>query len=259
MQKIAAITGASGGLGSALYKSLTLKGYTVYSLSLDNPEDFSNFVYCDVTTEETVMAAFKEISNSGGIDLLIVNAGIGVMGATEDLPSPTIERVIDVNYTGAMYTLKHGAKALNKSGRILVTASASGLFPLPYRGLYCATKSALHISALSMDLEMRKNGKRVVSVCPGEINTRFVENRITHCGGEHSENVENLKKEFIEKRNTRMSADFAAKQYLKIADKKNPKPFYIIGGKYKFFYLMSKILPCRLFHKLIMKKYGGSK
>jgi NAD(P)-dependent dehydrogenase (short-subunit alcohol dehydrogenase family) len=257
--KKAVITGATGGLGLAMKKRFERAGYTVVSLSDRNPENIPGNILCDVTDEASLAAAMRRAAEGGGIDALICNAGRGIMGAAAELDAEAVRGILDLNVTGAFLTMKHGLKYMKKGGRIVCVSSASALFPLPYRGVYCASKAALHLLALSCDMEFKKQGVRVTSVCPGEINTTFTANRLIQKteGSVHFGSLARLEEDFVRKQGTRMDKDFAANRIYKLATAKRHKPFVIIGGKYKFFYLCGRLIPYRLFHRLIQKKYDA--
>ena len=85
MDKIAVVTGASGGIGRETARILREKGCVVYDLSRsDKPQDGITHIPCDVTDEGSVKAAADAvIEKSGGIDILVCCAGMGISGAVE--------------------------------------------------------------------------------------------------------------------------------------------------------------------------------
>lgn len=258
MEKTVVITGASGGLGSSLAQVFTKNGYTVCELSRTNPGGLDIFFYCDVTSEESVEAAFEGIKGRfGEVDLVIINAGVGIAGETALMPSELAKRALDVNLLGALYTAKAAARCLKKGGRLVGISSAAAFFALPYRSLYAATKAALNLMLWGFSME--EPGIEVTSICPGEIDTPFTQNRLWHIdeGSPHAARLKKIAKKFEENRKKRMDPEKVAKKIFGICQKKRLSPLYIIGAKYKFFYLLQKILPQRAMMALAAKKYGA--
>lgn len=259
MDKIVVITGGSSGLGKKLLKLFTASGDIVCCLSRSNTENYINHFFCDVKDEESVKTAISSaMEKYGRIDILICNSGVGIAGATEILPSEKIKEVMDINFYGAFYTIKYGLKYMKAGGKIINISSAAALFALPFRSIYSASKSALNMMSFGLNMELAPQNITSTAICPGEIQTEFVKNRIQYFGNDkYSSKVKSISEEFIKKQDKRMPADYAAAKIFKIINKIKIKPFYIIGTKYKFFYFISKILPTAFFLKITGKKYGG--
>jgi len=259
MNKTIAITGGSGGLGKRLVRLFSNNKDNICSLSRSNKDGLSNHFFCDVTDEASVNSAISDVAKKyGSIDMLICNSGIGLAGGIESTPTDMVKSVFDVNFYGTLYTVKAALKYMKSGSRIIAISSASAFFPLPYRSIYSASKSALNMMMFGLNMELSAEGIKVCSVCPGEINTEFVKNRLWYNANDKSKkNLENISKNFHKKQNSRMNADNVADIIFKISNKKHIKPVYIIGLKYKIFYFISKILPSRLFLSIISKKYGG--
>lgn len=258
MAKVAVITGASGGLGASLAQVLEKNGYTVCGLSRTNPGGLDNFFYCDVTKEESVEAAFEGVKKSfGEADLVIINAGVGIAGETACMPSELAEKAFGVNFFGALYCAKAAAKCLKKGGRLVGISSAAAFFALPYRSLYAATKAALNLMLWGLSMEERDI--EVTSICPGEIDTPFTQNRLWHIdeASPHAAKLKKIAEKFEESRKRRMDSEKVAGKIFRICQKKRLSPLYIIGAKYRFFYFLQKILPQRAMMALAAKKYGG--
>jgi NAD(P)-dependent dehydrogenase (short-subunit alcohol dehydrogenase family) len=113
-----AITGGSGGIGSALATGLLEDGATVYNLDFVKPADESSqFIQVDLSDENSVQEAFKKIEK---LDAIIVAAGVQLVGSDSkigDVTLDTWQRTIDINLTGAFLSVKHAMPFLVKSGR----------------------------------------------------------------------------------------------------------------------------------------------
>lgn len=246
------ITGGSGGIGKRLVNYFNEGGDVVFSLSRTDG-GAGNYYYCDVSDQSNVDNVFDEIGGKyKKIDLLILCSGIGLGGDIESTPADKVKQVFDVNFYGALYSVKAALKYMDRGGRIIFISSAAAFFALPYRSIYSASKAAVNILSAALAAELKGRGIGVSSICPGEIDNGFVANRLWH--GDNSDKIKGLKERLKSKK--RMDADKAAKKIFSITQKKHLRPMYIVGLKYKFFYLASKILPFRLMHKIINKKYG---
>jgi short-subunit dehydrogenase len=255
MCKIIVIVGGSGGVGKRLAGYFSEHGDDVFSLSRSNKKGFNNHIYCDVTDETSVKKAIDEVgTNYGRIDTLILCNGIGMGGDLENSPVDKIKYVFDVNYFGCVSCVQAALKYMPNNSRIAVIGSAAAFFALPYRSVYSASKAALNVFSAALDMELRKKGIRAVSICPGEIDNEFVANRLWAESGENDDKLKSLKKRLKNKK--RMDPDKAAEKIFSVINKKRVRPLYIIGFKYKFFYVLSKLLPVSAMHKLIYKMYG---
>ena len=258
MNKIVVISGTSSGLGKELSRLFRAGGDTVISLSRTNPYEEQNFIRCDLTDKESVASACAEIREKfPRVDILINNSGVGLSGATELLPKAEIEKVVDLDYLGALYLSQGLLPLMNKGSKIVNISSACALFPLPYRSVYCSAKAAMNMMSFSMRMELKKSGINVVSVCPGDVKTGFTKNRIKNyeTNVRYGNRPQKAAEKIDSRENKRMRADKTAKKIFRIANKKK-KAMYIIGAKYKIFWFFKRILPANTFIKIIGKFFA---
>ena len=179
------ITGASNGIGLATTKRLAALGYQVFAtyrsiersgqlLALDTDMQNVHAIQLDVTDEEAVIA--EKISHLG-IDILINNAGIGLVGVAESFSIEQIEKVIEVNLIGAIKVtdaVLPGMRARD-SGKIITISSIVGPLPDMRQSIYSATKIALEhwSSGLLHDLQAHGFNIQVANVHPGPVVTHF--------------------------------------------------------------------------------------
>ena len=177
--KVALITGASRGIGAATGRVLADAGARVAlaSRSGDNPGIQGAFAQaCDVRSlaslESTVAAT---VDHFGGLDILVVNAGVGAYGPYLDLPIEDLEEMIEVNVKGALYAVRAALPHLLRSNAadIVTIASEAGRRGLPYEVTYCASKFAQIGMTSALDHELREQGVRCTSICPGGVATDF--------------------------------------------------------------------------------------
>lgn len=258
--KTAVITGASGGLGRSLARVFEQNGYIVCGLSRTNSDSLENFFFCDVTSKESVDAAFEKVREKfGGIDVAIINSGVGIAGDTQAIPEERVRQAFDVNFMGALYSAQAAAKLLKKGGKLIGISSAAAFFALPYRSIYSASKSAMNHMLWGLSVE--NEDIQIASVCPGEIDTPFTKNRLWHVdeASPHAERLKRIADRFEKGQKKRMDAGYVAAKIFSICEKRKLSPLYIIGFKYKLFYFLQKIMPLKLLLRFAAKKYGAEK
>jgi NAD(P)-dependent dehydrogenase (short-subunit alcohol dehydrogenase family) len=177
---VALITGASSGIGLVTAKALQRAGYRVFGTSRKAlaSTDGITMLTCDVTDEASVNNTVAEVlQQTGRIDLLVNNAGVGLLGGAEESSTAQAQAVFDVNVFGITRVTNAVLPTMRKQrkGRIVNVSSVLGLIPSPYGALYAATKHAVEGYSESLDHELRTFGIRVVLVEPGFTRTSFEE------------------------------------------------------------------------------------
>lgn len=251
---IVVITGCTSGIGRALCELYRAAGDTVVGMARSAEGDD---VAVDVTDSAALREAIDKVGEKyGRIDTVIACAGGGLSGATELLPLEQIQHQIDLNFTGALETVRAALKYMHTGGRAVFISSACALFALPYRAMYCASKAAVNMAAYGLYMELKGSGIRVSTVCPGDIKTAFTANRVKYSeGGERYGEAPLKSAQKIDGReNKRMNLDKAAKKIYKCC-RKCRKPLYIVGAKYKFLNFLRHILPQKLFLDVTAKMF----
>lgn len=181
--RTALITGASRGIGAAIAQTLAADGVHL-GLASRSGDDLGLAdalgIACDVRDQASLKAAATATAERfGGIDILVVNAGVGAYGAFLDLPDDQLEEMIDVNVKGALYAVRAALPYLLKSdgAEIITIASEAGRRGLPNEAVYCASKFAQVGLTRALDHELREQGVRCTNVCPGGVATDFAMGR----------------------------------------------------------------------------------
>ncbi|KRF22372.1 oxidoreductase [Phycicoccus sp. Soil802] len=179
-QQVALVTGASSGIGKEVAHRLVEAGFQVVGTSRHasglTGRDGLTYVDLDVSNDASVIAAVEHvIGRYGRLDVLVNNAGIGSLGAAEELSVAQDRNVIDVNVVGVMRMMKAVLPHMRAQGRgrIVNISSIVGLVPQPHMAVYVASKHALEGYSESVDHEVREYGVRVVLVEPGPTSTAF--------------------------------------------------------------------------------------
>lgn len=190
--KVAAVTGASAGIGAAIARQLVNNGMTVVGLArrTDKIEELANSleggpgklhaIECDVTKEESTTAAFSWIEeNLGSLDVMINNAGIAKESSLTEGSLEDWRAVIDVNVLGVCLTMREAVRLMRKKdeeGLIINIGSLAGerVPAVPGFGIYPSSKRAL--TALSQTLRNELTGTkiRVTNINPGVVATELL-------------------------------------------------------------------------------------
>ena len=244
IDKIIVITGGTSGIGKHMLDFYRASN-KVINLSR-SCETAGDDIATDVTKESDVINAFNLIKEKyGKIDVLINNAGYAVNGATELLTDEEVSRQFEVNFMGAFRCIKYALPLMDNGAKIINISSACAIFPLPFRGMYCASKSAVQMLSHSLREELKPYGIMVTSICPGDISTSFSKNRVkvTKTNERYGNRIQKAFDDIDKREGKRMSVDYAGSKIEKIIAKKKYKPFYIIGRKYKFLYALYRLFP----------------
>jgi len=185
-KKVWFVTGASKGLGLTLVKKLLNKGYAVAATSRNLNDlskavgEFENFLplSVDLLSEESVEKAISQtISKYGRLDVVVNNAGYGMLGALEELSDQESRENFNVNVFGSLNVIRKVLPQLRKqqSGHIFNISSIGGFSGnFPGFGIYCATKFAVASFTESLAAEVKSFGIKATVVEPGYFRTDFL-------------------------------------------------------------------------------------
>jgi len=181
MSKVVLITGATSGMGKVTAETLAKAGYIVYAGSRDENtstcRDNLKEIYIDVTKTDSINNAVATIvKNEGKIDVLVNNAGYGLVATVEDGTDEEMFNQFDVNVFGLLKTTRAVIPFMRevKSGVIINISSFLGKMGLPLLAHYNASKYAVEGIVDSLRFEMNPYGVRVHSIQAGLFGTNFV-------------------------------------------------------------------------------------
>ncbi|MRS64093.1 oxidoreductase [Larkinella terrae] len=186
-QKVWFVTGASKGLGLSLVKQLLNGGYNVAATSrnlddlrrlVEAPADRFLPLAVDLKTESSVADAIAQtVGHFGQIDVVVNNAGYGLLGSVEELTDEEARENFDVNVFGSLNVIRQALPHLRaqQSGHIFNISSIGGFTgAFPGFGIYCATKFAVEGFSESLATEVKSLGIHVTVVEPGYFRTEFL-------------------------------------------------------------------------------------
>jgi NAD(P)-dependent dehydrogenase (short-subunit alcohol dehydrogenase family) len=172
--RVALITGGASGIGAALAEELVAGGAEVWIADRQIVGGKAHAIELDVRDYAAVERAVSQVmAESGRIDYLFNNAGIGVSGEIDTYTLDDWNDVLDVNLGGVV----HGIQAVypimirQGSGHIVNTASMAGLMTTVGQTGYCASKHAVVAISRSLRVEAERHGVRVSALCPGVVRT----------------------------------------------------------------------------------------
>jgi len=181
--KTVLITGCSSGFGLETAKYFLERDWNVIATmrtpreDLLPPSDNLRILPLDVTDEESIAAVVK---SAGPIDVLVNNAGIGMLNALEGTPTEMIRDIFETNTFGVMAMTRAVLPQFRerRSGVVVNVTSSVTLRSLPLVSVYTASKAAINAFTESLALELEQFGVRVRVVLPGRAptTTRFAEN-----------------------------------------------------------------------------------
>lgn len=265
MKKVVFITGASSGIGKSIGEFLHHKDFVVYGTSR-NPDAITQSIFpvlkLDVRNAQSIQECVALIlKKEGRIDVLINNAGVGITGPIEEIPSQEIRNNFETNLFGPIEVMKAvlPQMRLQKSGLIINITSIAGYMGLPYRGIYSASKGALELITEALRMEVKPFGIQITNVAPGDFATNIAAGRY-HApvlkGSAYELPYGNTLKEMDEHVDSGSNPNEMAEAIFRIINTKQPKIHYKVGAfMQKFSIVLKRVLPDTLYEKMLMNHY----
>ena len=188
-QRVALVTGTSSGIGLSAAIVLARGGFQVVATMRDLAksealkqraaiEDVAIAIRrLDVQDDKSIRTCVDEVAKEfGTIDVLVNNAGAGLLGSTEQISMTALQRTMDVNFFGVWRCTQAVLPIMRaaRSGRIITISSIGGLVGQPFNDAYCAAKFAVEGMMESLAPVAKKFGVHISIVEPGPVNTEFV-------------------------------------------------------------------------------------
>lgn len=267
----------SGSLGSsgagACAGTCTASGTETDAGSIANADDgsavpngkdgFVKMLRMDVCSEESVKAAVERVLElEGEIGVLINNAGMGIAGSIEDTSPGEAFLQFDTNFFGAHRVIRQVLPSMRKRGRGLIIniSSVGAIFPIPFQGMYVASKAAVEGMSGALRNELRPFGIKVAVIEPGDTKTGFTKNRLfVEAGGGSAYAAQSKKSVQVMERDENNGPDPAvvARVAGKLINSKNPPVCVAVGFQYKLLAFLKRLVPKRLESYVVSKMYAG--
>ncbi len=271
MDKVVLITGCSKGFGHLFARDLARAGFKVAATSRSmsrmqglaheiEQEKLSIKLYeLDVTKTETIDRTIADVMRDfGHIDVLINNAGYGLMAFIEVCTSEEMKAQFETNVFGLIQVTQKVIPLMRKqgSGHIINISSAAAGGVAPTMGFYAASKWAVEALSEAMYFELQNSNIKISLVEPGPYHTHFGDSSI------HNKQTELLAKIGQKKRlqdHFIKDPQEVSDLVIKVVKSKRPKLRYPVGRTAKLIFLLRKLLPAEWFIKLeatLLKKVG---
>ena len=279
-QRTVLITGGTDGLGRAAGWLLAEKGYRVFATgrSIEKRAELDRLaaskklalesLELDVCDDGSVSRTVEAVlEKAGAIDVLINNAGVGLMAMVEELKPEDLRRVYETNIFGVLRmtqaVLPHMRK--RKKGRILMLSSVSGFLTPPTQGAYSSSKHALEAISNALRLELYPFEIEVILIEPGYILTNFSQTASQLA----QDYIEGSKKSpyaksyagFLEgssssRRESKTTPEDCARVMLEAIEASHPKARYTVTPLAKWAALGRRLLPDTLLDSFLRRKFG---
>ena len=279
-QQTVLITGATDGLGRAAALLLAEKGYRVFAAgrSTEKRAELDRLAAAkklpletlelDVCNDSSVSRAVKHIlQKAASIDVLINNAGVGLMAVTEELKLDDLRRLYETNIFGLLRVTQAVLPHMRerKAGRILMLSSVAGILTPPTYGAYSSSKHAVEALSNALRLELYPFNIEVILIEPGYIMTNF------------QQTAKELAQSYVEgstispyakiysgaiagatssRRESKTTPEDCARVILHAIEASHPKARYTVTPLAKWAALGRRILPDTLLDSFLRRKFG---
>jgi short-subunit dehydrogenase len=194
-ERVAVITGASSGIGSALAKELSRQGCKLGLLArrkdrleqlaadIKTAGGITAIAQADVGNREETLQAVQQLREQlGPIDLMIANAGVGTPTEIDPMNSADVAAMFRINVMGIVHAIEAVLPDMLQQGHghLAAVSSVAGMKGLPGSGAYCATKSAVNTFMEALRIQLRRKNIAVTTICPGFVKSEMTDGNDFH-------------------------------------------------------------------------------
>ena len=247
MEKVALVTGSSSGIGFETALALARDGYYTFATMRDTKKASKileiaknenlkvEVLELDVDRQDTVNRSInKIISYKKRIDVLVNNAGYGLVGCLEDLSVIDVKSQFETNLFGVIRIIQAVLPTMRsqKSGTIINVSSVAGRIGFPVSPAYISSKFALEGLSESMRYELEPFGIKTIIIEPGVIKTNFFSSlkKSTKPGSVYKEITEKVMKGLTMMAEMGTHPQEVARTIVKAINSENPLPRYAVGN-----------------------------
>jgi len=269
-QRVAVVTGTSSGIGQETSLTLARNGFLTYATmrNLNKKENIKSvaekenlpvkIMMLDVADDRSVNNTIQSITNeTSRIDVLVNNAGYGLMGAFEDLLMEEIKAQFETNLFGLIRTTQAILPIMRKqnSGVIVNISSGAGRFGFPGGSAYVSTKFAVEGLSESMSYELEPFGIKVILIEPGFVKTNFHQAMIRsqHPNSPYSQMMQKRAAASTQFFQNGSPPELVAKTVLVAINSPNPNLRYLVGKDVEEWVKSKNSMTDAEFHNMMMK------
>ncbi len=263
--KLALITGCSSGLGKALAEQGLDRGYHVVatarrpeSITLEHPRLHKRAL--DLNDPEHIRTLCTQLHEEfGQIDLLINNAGFGLMGPMLEISPQKLAEQFQTNSIAPLELIQSARHSLKRGSTVVNIGSVSASLVTPFAGSYCASKAALHALSDAMRMELAPFGIRVMVVRAGAIRSKFAERAESELTPQQTQGPYQPLQQAIAERaslsqQNASDADDVAKRIFDASEQSRCPTYVGVANGHRRLYSLSK-LPSRVTDWLLSRRF----
>jgi short-subunit dehydrogenase len=267
-QRVVLITGASSGVGQSTARLLSQRGYKVFGTSR-RPATAEiipgvEMLPLDVRADGSVRACVDAVSSRGGrLDVLINNAGYELAGALEELLSDEARAQFETNFFGVVRVVNAVLPLMRqqKHGQIINVGSLSGLSPIPFLGIYSASKFALEGYTEALRHEVKPFNIHVSLTEAGFLKTPMMNNR--QVGANRMTEYDPWRQRALNairaQEEKAPGPEVVAETLLEIISTNAPRLRYLIGQQAKSVARFRRFLPAAMYEQGVRRTFSLDK
>ena len=247
-KKVAVVTGSSSGIGYETALLLARNGFDTFATmrNLNKSKEITDVakkenlplrvMQLDVTDDRSVVDAINSIlDEKKSIEVVVNNAGYGLMGSVEDSSLDEIKAQFETNFFGAIRVMQQVIPIMRKqrTGTIVNVSSVAGRIGFPMGSAYVSSKFALEGLSESMSYELKQFGIKILLIEPGVIKTNFAfvtPKKALHTNSSYSQLMNKIEENLFSTIANGTSPNEVAKVILRAITEESPEQRYLVGN-----------------------------